>query len=43
VQAGDNPRVVAEKLNSYIAPVERLSEEERKAAPAGEAPLAEAA
>lgn len=24
VQAGDNPRVVAEKLNSYIAPGERL-------------------
>lgn len=24
VQAGDNPRVVAEKLNSYIAPAERL-------------------
>ena len=26
VQAGDNPRVVAEKLNSYIAPSERQSE-----------------
>ena len=25
VQAGDNPRVVAEKLNSYIAPAERLT------------------
>ncbi len=27
VQAGDNPRVVAEKLNCYIAPAERQSEE----------------
>jgi chemotaxis protein MotA len=27
VQAGDNPRVVAEKLNSYIAPTERGGEE----------------
>jgi len=27
VQAGDNPRVVAEKLNSYIAPVERLDDD----------------
>jgi chemotaxis protein MotA len=27
VQAGDNPRVVAEKLNSYIAPVDRLNGE----------------
>ena len=26
VQAGDNPRVVAEKLNSYIAPIERADE-----------------
>jgi chemotaxis protein MotA len=34
VQAGDNPRVVAEKLNSYIAPTERLSEEQQKAAEA---------
>src|SRR5579862_3315038 len=30
VQAGDNPRVVAEKLNSYIAPFERADEEEGK-------------
>jgi len=36
VQAGDNPRVVAEKLNSYIAPIERLSEEDQKAAEAGQ-------
>jgi chemotaxis protein MotA len=42
VQAGDNPRVVAEKLNSYIAPTERTSDEDRKAA-SGEPPLAEAA
>jgi chemotaxis protein MotA len=30
VQAGDNPRVVAEKLNSYIAPLHRGDEEEGK-------------
>ena len=36
VQAGDNPRVVAEKLNSYIAPIDRLSEEQQKVAEAGE-------
>lgn len=34
VQAGDNPRVVAEKLNSYIAPIDRLSEEQQKDAQA---------
>ncbi len=28
VQAGDNPRVVAEKLNSYVAPTERGGEKE---------------
>lgn len=44
VQAGDNPRVVAEKLNSYIAPLERVSEEQKTAsANIGEAPRAEAA
>src|SRR6201987_4608354 len=32
VQAGDNPRVVAEKLNSYIAPTERGGEEPGKVA-----------
>lgn len=31
VQAGDNPRVVAEKLSSYIAPTERDREEEAPA------------
>jgi chemotaxis protein MotA len=36
VQAGDNPRVVAEKLNSYIAPTERLSEEQQKVVEDGE-------
>jgi chemotaxis protein MotA len=35
VQAGDNPRVVAEKLNSYIAPVNRLNGEGENAASAG--------
>jgi chemotaxis protein MotA len=45
VQAGDNPRVVAEKLNSYIAPVERLDAESgaAKGAAAAEPALAEAA
>ncbi len=33
VQAGDNPRVVAEKLNSYIAPIDRVSSEEKAAEP----------
>jgi chemotaxis protein MotA len=28
VQAGDNPRIVAERLNSYVAPTERDGEEE---------------
>ncbi len=48
IQAGDNPRVVAEKLMSLVPPAERLSEEEAKPnlrladAPAGEA-AAEAA
>jgi chemotaxis protein MotA len=32
VQAGDNPRVVAEKLNSFIAPIDRVSEEDAPAA-----------
>ncbi|MGC9220635.1 MAG: flagellar motor protein [Solirubrobacteraceae bacterium] len=31
VQAGDNPRVVAEKLNSYIAPAARIGDEARAA------------
>ncbi len=35
VQAGDNPRVVAEKLNSYIAPVNRLNGEGENAAAGG--------
>jgi chemotaxis protein MotA len=28
IQSGDNPRVVAEKLSTYIAPVERDSDED---------------
>jgi chemotaxis protein MotA len=32
VQAGDNPRVVADKLNSYIAPVKRIGEDAKAAA-----------
>jgi chemotaxis protein MotA len=42
VQAGDNPRVVAEKLNSYIAPDERASDEPGKVSHMPE-PAAEAA
>ena len=42
VQAGDNPRVVAEKLNSYIAPIDRQSEDD-KVADIGERQQAEAA
>jgi chemotaxis protein MotA len=42
VQAGDNPRVVAEKLNSYIAPVNRVGEDD-KVADIGERQQAEAA
>lgn len=38
VQAGDNPRVVGDKLRSFIAPAERGGEEE--AAPAGRASAA---
>lgn len=47
VQAGDNPRVVGDKLSSYVAPAERASEDE--AAPSGAGagaaaePVAEAA
>jgi chemotaxis protein MotA len=45
VQAGDNPRVVAEKLSSYIAPTERGAEEDGKVAkmPGGDQVAAEAA
>jgi len=34
IQAGDNPRVVAEKLMAYVPPAERPSEEEQAAAAA---------
>ncbi len=43
VQAGDNPRVVAEKLNSYIAPSERLGADGEGAAAAAQGASAEAA
>jgi chemotaxis protein MotA len=43
VQAGDNPRVVAEKLSSYIAPEERDNEDEAKVADINQARDAEAA
>lgn len=32
IQAGDNPRVIAEKLMAYVPPAERPSEEEQQAA-----------
>ena len=32
IQAGDNPRVVAEKLMAYVPPSERPTEEEQAAA-----------
>lgn len=32
VQAGDNPRVVADKLTSYVPPLERVTEESAKVA-----------
>jgi chemotaxis protein MotA len=31
IQAGDNPRVIAEKLMAYVPPSERPSEEEQAA------------
>jgi chemotaxis protein MotA len=43
VQAGDNPRVVAEKLNSYIAPLERTSGEDAGAGAGAGSAQAEAA
>ena len=36
IQAGDNPRVVAEKLMAYVPPADRPSEEEQDAAKAAE-------
>jgi chemotaxis protein MotA len=36
IQAGDNPRVVAEKLMAYVAPGKRPSEEEQAAAAAAQ-------
>jgi chemotaxis protein MotA len=46
IQAGDNPRILAEKLQSFIAPAERNSAQEGgagAAAPAGADAVAEAA
>ncbi|MEX1022279.1 MAG: flagellar motor protein [Dehalococcoidia bacterium] len=37
IQAGDNPRIVREKLQSYLAPEVRSTEEEEEAANAGKA------
>jgi chemotaxis protein MotA len=34
IQAGDNPRVIAEKLMAYVPPALRPSEEEQQAAKA---------
>jgi chemotaxis protein MotA len=36
IQAGDNPRVVAEKLMAYVPPEQRLSDEEQAAASAAQ-------
>ena len=36
IQAGDNPRVVAEKLMAYVPPSERPSDEEQAAAAAAQ-------
>jgi chemotaxis protein MotA len=36
IQAGDNPRVVEEKLVAYVAPSDRVSAEQAAAAPAAE-------
>ncbi|HXE44799.1 MAG TPA: flagellar motor protein [Conexibacter sp.] len=41
VQAGDNPRVVGDKLRSFIAPAERGGEDEAPAGAKGDAPVAE--
>ncbi len=35
IQAGDNPRVVAEKLMAYVPPAERPTDEEQAAAAGG--------
>jgi chemotaxis protein MotA len=43
IQAGDNPRVVADKLLSFIPPSERASEGEEADAPAPAAPEPEMA
>jgi chemotaxis protein MotA len=40
IQAGDNPRLVADKLMSYLPPTERASEDEGAGAGAGEAKAA---
>jgi chemotaxis protein MotA len=37
IQAGDNPRVVAEKLNAYVPPAQRASEDAPAQASGGEA------
>jgi chemotaxis protein MotA len=43
IQAGDNPRVVADKLLSFIPPSERAGEGEDDDAPAATAPEPEMA
>ncbi|MEX2032216.1 MAG: motility protein A, partial [Dehalococcoidia bacterium] len=37
IQAGDNPRIVREKLQSFLSPEFRTSEDEDEAAAAGQA------
>jgi chemotaxis protein MotA len=40
IQAGDNPRVVAEKLMAYVPPAQRPTEADRAAAAAAPAQAA---
>jgi chemotaxis protein MotA len=35
IQSGDNPRILAEKLWSFLPPAERETEEDAQGAPAG--------
>ncbi|HEX2993795.1 MAG TPA: motility protein A [Anaerolineales bacterium] len=42
IQAGENPRVVRDKLNAYLAPAEVKNADEKGAAPAGRAEKAQA-
>jgi chemotaxis protein MotA len=43
LQAGDNPRLVADKLMSYLPPAERDAEDDAETSPQSESAQAEAA